>query len=130
MSSSRFDYTCNVDFLADSSGIVGEKHYSDECKPIEMTGTYENRLLFPSILWKVKAFYRKCKCRYQNHENLKFPIFVPHDGVDIHDGPDCRYNIEEYYIQNGSKKCFKFVLICYCSRNGKATKSVKVADLM
>lgn len=123
--SSRFDEKCPVNFLNKSRGIVGEEHYSEECKPIEITGTYVIQSVRYCNCWKVKVFYRKCKCkRYDNHEAIPFPIDdLPHEGVDIHDGPQCSYSIIKH-----SEKCYKFHLNCFCSRNGKEKKSFKRVD--
>lgn len=131
MSITRFDDRCDVDFLEKSRGIIQEKHYSDECEPIDMIGIYEKGSYFDRIRWDVKVFYRKCKCKhYDNYEEIKFPIAVPHEGVDIHDGPDCRYDVEPPLNKNRKVKFYKFILHCKCSRKGKGKESRKMVDLL
>lgn len=133
MSISRFDDKCDVDFLEESRGIIEEKHYSKECKPKDMIGIYGNPPHFDIIRWKVKAFYRKCKCkRYVDYENIntEFPIPVPHEGVDIHDGPDCTCEPDPHFNKNGEVDFYKFILHCKCSRKGKGTESRKMVDLL
>lgn len=131
MPNTRFDDRCDVNFFEESRGIIEEKHYSKDCKPIDFIGIYKYAPYFDIIRWKVKAFYRKCICkRYENQEEIKFPIKpIPHEGVDIHDGPDCTYEVKPNPYKNGDKS-YTFILHCNCSRKGKGRESRTMVDML
>lgn len=123
---SRYDDKCTVNWNALSSSLTLNDndeeilHKYETCKILK-----QNRWLEEGD-WKNKCFIMNCECGETKdysrlyHESI---IIVKTPGVDLHDGPDCRYIRQKvtHQHQNQTHIRFKFTLHCYCSKRKLST---------